>query len=99
MSMNIYVANLPHATTEDRLREAFEAFGVVSTVSLIRDKVHGLFRGFAFVEMPTALNAAAAIKGLNGRDFDGIPLTVKEVKPREERTGNRFGNRGDNRSK
>ncbi|HLT47906.1 MAG TPA: RNA-binding protein [Rubricoccaceae bacterium] len=98
--MNIYVANFPHSTTEDELREAFEAYGAVSTVSVIKDKFTGQPRGFAFVEMPTKVEAKAAIEQLDGRDLGGRPLTVNEARPREERSGgpgNRSGGRNGGR--
>jgi len=52
--MNIYVGNLAHAVTEDELRDAFAAYGDVSTVTLIKDKFTGEPRGFAFVEAATS---------------------------------------------
>lgn len=100
--MNIYVGNLPLSTTEDELREAFEAYGSVSATSVIKDKLTGVSRGFGFVEMPTALNAAAAIRDLNGRALGGNLLAVSEARPREKRSSNGFGNRmnsGDRRSR
>ena len=51
--MNIYVGNLSHDATEDDLRQAFEAFGEVSSVNIITDRFSGESRGFGFVEMPT----------------------------------------------
>ena len=93
--MNIYVGNLPHSTTEDELREAFEPFGAVSTVAVVKDKFSGQPRGFGFVEMPTKAEAEAAIEQLNGRDLGGRPLTVNEARPREKRSSGGFGNRGN----
>ncbi len=92
--MNIYVGNLPHATTEGELRQAFEAFGTVTTVSLIKDKFTGDSRGFGFVEMPSKEEARAAISELNGQDFGGRTLTVNEARPREERSGGGGGGYG-----
>ena len=83
--MNIYVGNLPRATTEDELRVAFEAFGRVSLDSIIKDKFTGESRGFGFLEMPEKGEAQAAIAAMNGKDFGGRTLTVNEAKPREER--------------
>ena len=83
--MNLYVGNLPRQTTEDELREAFSAFGQVSSASIIKDKFSGESRGFAFVEMPDNAEAQAAIAGLNGKDFQGRTLTVNEARPREGR--------------
>jgi RNA recognition motif-containing protein len=83
--MNIYVGNLPRATSEAELRTAFEAFGRVSSAAVIKDKFTGESRGFGFVEMPEKNEAQAAITGMNGKDFGGRTLTVNEARPREER--------------
>lgn len=83
--MNIYVGNLPREATEDNLREAFEAYGKVDSVTIIKDKFTHESRGFGFVEMPVKAEAEAAIAGLNGTDMMGRTLTVNEAKPRTER--------------
>ena len=92
--MNIYVGNLPHATTEQELREAFEEFGTVASASVIKDKFTGNSRGFGFVEMPDAREAQEAIEQLNGQNFGGRTLTVNEARPREERSGGGGGGGG-----
>lgn len=92
--MNIYVGNLPHATSEDELREAFEEFGTVDKASVVTDRDTGRSRGFGFVEMPNDSEAEAAIEALNGTDFGGRTLTVNESKPREGRGGSRGGGGG-----
>ena len=89
--MNIYIGNMSFDTTEDQLRQAFEGFGEVSTVNVIKDKYSGDPRGFAFVEMSSKEEAMAAISGLNGQDLNGRALNVNEAKPRTE-SGNRGGN-------
>ena len=95
--MNIYVGNLSFETTEDDLRQAFEAFGQVTSVAIIKDKFSGESRGFGFVEMPTKAEAQAAIDGLNGKDLKGRSLNVNEARPRSEgRRGG--GKRGGRRS-
>jgi RNA recognition motif-containing protein len=83
--MNIYVGNLPYSATEDDLQDLFAAFGQVSSVSLIKDKVTGQARGFGFVEMPESAEAQKAIDDLNGKDFKGRSLVVNQARPREER--------------
>ncbi|CAG1021142.1 partial FUS-interacting serine-arginine-rich protein 1, partial [Methylococcales bacterium] len=50
--MNIFVGNLSHDVTEDDLQQAFEAFGQVKSVKVIKDLFSGASKGFAFVEMP-----------------------------------------------
>ena len=83
--MNIYVGNLSFKSSEEDIRQAFSAFGEVKSVSIIKDKETGRSRGFAFVEMPSASEAQAAISAMNGKDFGGRVLTVNEARPREER--------------
>jgi len=82
--MNIYVGNLPHASTEQELQEAFEAFGEVSEAKIIKDKLTGDSRGFGFVEMSRKDQAETAISEMNSRDFGGRSLTVNEARPRTD---------------
>jgi cold-inducible RNA-binding protein len=91
--MNLYVGNLSYRLTEDQLREAFEAFGQVSSCTIIKDKVTGQSKGFGFLEMPERSEAEAAINGLNGRDLQGRKLNVNEARPREGGGGG--GGRGN----
>jgi RNA recognition motif-containing protein len=86
--MNIYIGNMSFETTEDQLRQAFSGFGEVSTVKIIMDRESGQPKGFAFVEMPTANEANAAITGLNGHDFNGRAWNVNQAKPKVD-NGNR----------
>jgi len=89
--MNIYVGNLSPEITEQELREAFNAFGQVTSVNIIKDRYSGHSRGFGFVEMPTKAEAQAAISGLNGKELKERTLTVSEARPRSE--GGRRGDR------
>ena len=92
--MNIYVGNLSHQTTEDELREAFEAFGQVESANLIKDRYSGESRGFGFVEMPSKNEAGKAIEEMNGKDLTGRALNVSEARPRREGGGGGGGGRG-----
>ncbi len=82
--MNIYVGNLPREATEEDLRQAFEAFGQVTTVKIITDKFTGDPRGFGFVEMSNSAEAQSAISGLDGKDLKGRALRVNEARPRRD---------------
>ncbi len=93
--MNIYVGNLSRDVTEDDLRQAFEAFGQVSSVNIIKDRFTGESRGFGFVEMPTRTEAEAAINSLNGQDIKGRAVNVNEARPRAQ--GRRPGGGGRGR--
>ncbi len=92
--MNIYVGNLSHEVTEDSLREAFEPFGQVESVNIIKDRFSGESRGFGFVEMPSKQEAEKAIEEMNGKDLMGRAVNVNEARPRTNRRDSRGGGRG-----
>jgi RNA recognition motif-containing protein len=89
--MNIYVGNIPRDATEDDVRQAFEAFGRTTSVSILKDKFTGEPRGFGFVEMPAQTEAQAAINGLNGKELKGRALIVNEARPRSDNRGGQGG--------
>lgn len=89
--MNIYVGNLSYGVTEEDLKEAFEAFGEVETVKIIKDRYSGESKGFGFVEMPDRAGAEAAIDGLDGTELKGRTIKVNKARPRSE--GRRDGAR------
>jgi len=83
--MNIYAGNLAPETTDDDLRQAFEAFGQVSTATVVKDKFSGESRGFGFVEMPSKTEAQSAIEQMNGADLKGRSIVVNEARPKADR--------------
>lgn len=85
MAKRLYVGNIPHAFGNSDLEEAFAAFGAVTSAQIIMDRETGRSKGFGFVEMSSDEEAQAAIKGLNGTEVGGRPLTVNEARPRTER--------------
>ena len=82
--MNIYLGNLAREVTEEDLREAFEAFGQVASITIIKDKFSGEPRGFGFVEMPAKAEGQSAIDSLNDKELKGKALKVNEARPRSE---------------
>ena len=97
--MKIYVGNLSYETTEQDLRQEFENFGGVSSVSIVMDKYSGRPKGFAFVEMPAKSEAESAITSLNGKMLNERTIVVNESRPRtENRSGGSYGGgRSNNR--
>ena len=87
MSTKLYVGNLAFGTTSEQLQELFAQAGTVQSANVIEDRETGRSRGFAFVEMSTNAEAAAAIDQFNGKEIDGRALKVNEAKPRENRGG------------
>ena len=94
--MNIYVGNLSLQTTEDDLRQAFEAFGKVESINIVRDRVSSESRGFGFVSMLAKDEAQKAIEEMNGKDFIGRIINVEEGRPKVTRypRGGRGGRGG-----
>ena len=93
---NIFVGNLSYDVTENELHSSFSEFGAVEKVSVVRDRETGQPRGFAFVEMSNADEAANATAAMNGRELKGRALNVNEARPREPRAGG-FGGGGGGR--
>ena len=95
MSKKLYVGNLAFQTTSQNLEQLFAQAGTVESASVIEDRDTGQSKGFAFVEMSTEEEAAAAIEQFNGKEVAGRTLKVNEARPRENRNGGGFGgNRG-----
>jgi RNA recognition motif-containing protein len=94
--MNIYVGSLSYDASEENLRQAFGAFGQVSSARIVKDKYSGQPRGFGFVEMLDQTEAQTAIENLNGKDLLGQQMNVSEARPRtgQGRSGGQGGQRG-----
>jgi cold-inducible RNA-binding protein len=78
--MKLYVGNLSTTTTDTQLNDLVKPFGNAGPAVVIKDKVTGQSRGFAFIEFKSDDEARAAIAGLNGKDFNGSVLTVNEAR-------------------
>ena len=92
--MRIYVGNLSYEVTEQELRQKFEAFGGVDSVSVITDKYSGRPKGFAFIEMASKSEGEAAITGLNGKVLTDRAIVVNEARPRaDNRSSGPYGDK------
>ena len=74
--MNIYIGNLSTTAHEVDLRRAFEGYGRVTKVSIIKDVRTGASRGYGYVEMPDSGEALTAIRGVHRSDVHGSMLAV-----------------------
>lgn len=79
--MNIYVGNLNYRIKEADLQKVMEEYGTVTAVKFINDRETKRFRGIAFVEMEDNAAAAKAIAELDGTEFHGRQMVVKEARP------------------
>ena len=96
--MNIYVGNLPYATTREDLEREFSVFGEVASARIVMDRESGRSKGFGFVEMNNEEEAKQAIEALNGKEIGSRKAVVNEAKPREDRPRREGGFRGERRS-
>jgi RNA recognition motif-containing protein len=94
MSSRLYVGNIPFSVTSDALRAAFAPSGDVTDVHLVTDRDSGQSRGFGFVTMGNAHEAAKAIAAMNGAMLDGRALRVNEAEERPQRGGGFGGGAG-----
>jgi cold-inducible RNA-binding protein len=100
MPSKLYVGNLAYSVSGSDLEALFSQAGAVQSSTVITDKISGQSKGFGFVEMTNADDAAAAIQRFNDTDLKGRNIKVNEAKPRESNFGGGGGggaSRGRNR--
>ncbi len=90
--MNMHIGNLAYDTTEDDLKQMFQAFGEVSAVNIVKERATGRSKGFGFVEMPNNSEADKAIKSLNGTRLKDQSIKISQAKPAagKVRPGSRY---------
>ena len=94
MGNRLYVGNLSYQSNSDSIRAAFAEHGEVTDVHVVTDRDSGQPRGFAFVTMGSAAEAATAIAKMNGAMLDGRALRVNEAEERGARGGGGGGGGG-----
>ena len=92
---SVFVGNLPFEVTEEVLREHFaKSVSDVKGVRVVRDKVTGLGKGFAFVVFESEASVAVALK-LNGSKFEKRKLRIfKAVDEKKAKKRSSMANRG-----
>ncbi len=79
--MNIYVGNLSGGITECDLQKAFEVFGRVTSVKIIKEDKNEVYGCYGIMEMQDTSEAQASIEGLNEKELKGRKLKVNEIHP------------------
>ena len=97
MGRKLYVGNIPYSTGETELQTLFSQAGTVDSVNVVTDRDTGRPRGFAFVEMTTDEEAAAAISQLDQSEVEGRRITVNEARPKAPRGEGGFNRRSEPR--
>lgn len=78
----MYVGNLSYDISEKDLSRAFENFGEVLSVRIIKNRSNGKSKGFGFVEMADRSQSFAAIRALDGEELKGRKIVVNEARSR-----------------
>lgn len=81
--MNMYVGNLNYRVKEADLQQVMEDYGKVTSCKVIIDRETGRSKGFGFVEMDDDAAATKAIAELNGAEYEGRTMVLKEARPRD----------------
>ena len=76
--MNIFVANLNYKIRKENLESIFAEYGEVISSKIIFDRDTRRSKGYGFVEMPNYEQAQKAISELNGAEWEGKVILVKE---------------------
>ncbi len=82
--MNIHVNNLAPNVTKEDLRETFEPFGLVTSITVSKEKHKNRLSLSGFVEMPDSATAQRAINALKGKNLKGKPLQFAHSKSRHD---------------
>ncbi|KAH7447436.1 hypothetical protein KP509_01G107100 [Ceratopteris richardii] len=74
---NLYVGYIPQSVDEQGLINLFSPFGKIEDSKLIRDRVTGWSKGYAFVKFADVASASQAVVHMNGYRIDGKALAVR----------------------
>jgi RNA recognition motif-containing protein len=84
MNNKIYVGNLTELITSEDLKDNFNDLGKCISAKVIKDRLTGKSKGFAFVEMATEQDAQDVIRKCKGVELDGNKLIVTLARPKTE---------------
>lgn len=82
--VNLYVKNLDDQLTDEELREAFSAYGTITSSRIMRDP-SGNSRGFGFVCFSTPEEANKSVAEMNGKLISSKPVYVALAQRKEVR--------------
>ena len=82
--MKVYFGNLPRDIDDAKLADIVKPFGTATSAEVVKDRVTGASKGFAFVEFSDEEGARAAIAALDGKDMNGHAVVVNEAKSKKD---------------
>ncbi|KAL1935826.1 hypothetical protein VTP01DRAFT_4966 [Rhizomucor pusillus] len=74
--VNLFIKNLDDDIDDERLRQEFSPFGIITSAKVMRDETTNISRGFGFVCFTEADEATRAIAEMNGRMIGSKPIYV-----------------------
>lgn len=78
----LFIGGLDWRVNNDELKKKLEEYGPVTDVHIVTDRDTGDSRGFGFVTMANRKDADRAIKELDGKEFSGRNLVVRQATER-----------------
>eukprot|EP00072_Mus_musculus_P032907 XP_006499888.1 PREDICTED: polyadenylate-binding protein 1-like isoform X1 [Mus musculus] len=81
--VNLYVKNLDDSINDERLKEVFSTYGVITSAKVMTESSHS--KGFGFVCFSSPEEATKAVTEMNGRIVGTKPLYVALAQRKEER--------------
>lgn len=92
--MKLYIGNIPYSASEADVRAALEEFEPLEDFYYPIDRDTGNPRGFAFATLSSRELGEKAIEDLDGVEFEGRELRVREAEERKPRHGGGGGGGG-----
>lgn len=83
--VNLYVKNLDDAIDEEKLREEFSVYGVITSCKIMTDEKTSISKGFGFVCFSNPDEATKAVTEMNGRLLNQKPLYVALAQRKDAR--------------
>lgn len=96
-TLTLVVQSMAYTTTEEDLKAAFEKYGAVKRVNVLK-KEDGLSKGTAFVDFTKLEHAAKALSAMQGVELDGRALKIKFKGDRADGQGKGSGAGGSSRA-
>ncbi|XP_068653747.1 polyadenylate-binding protein 2-like isoform X2 [Aristolochia californica] len=82
--VNLYLKNLDDSIDDEKLKELFSEFGIITSCKVMRDP-SGISRGSGFVAFSTPEEASRALAEMNGKIVVNKPLYVALAQRKEDR--------------
>jgi cold-inducible RNA-binding protein len=87
LEVKLYVGNKIYDSSEEQLRRMFPKTGTVLAIGVVKDRITGLPKGFAFISTSSQADVTKTVSLFNGKVFRGRRLAVDSTEYSKERMG------------